>query len=59
MVCFFRSGLADTTRYSVFGFNEAANLDEDSGMWATSWALTGLTPATEKAIAELVRKAVG
>ena len=58
VVCFFRSGLADKTRYSVFGFNEEANLDEDGGMWPTSWALAGLDAAGEKAIAELVRKAV-
>ncbi|SOE02699.1 DUF1801 domain-containing protein [Blastococcus haudaquaticus] len=32
VVCFFRSGQADRTRYSVFGFNEEANLDEDGGM---------------------------
>lgn len=35
VLCFFRSGLADKTRYSVFGFDEAASLDEDSGMWPT------------------------
>ena len=58
VVCFFRSGQADKTRYSVFGFNEEANLDEDGGMWPTSWALTGLDPAGEKAITELVRRAV-
>ncbi len=59
VVCFFRSGQADKVRYSVFGFNEEAALDEDSGMWPTSWALTGLSPAGEEALADLVRRAVG
>ena len=58
VVCFFRSGQADKTRYSVFGFNEEAALDEDGGMWPTSWALTGLDAAGEAALTELVRKAV-
>ena len=57
VLCFFRSGLADKTRYSVFGFDESARLDEDSGMWPTSWALTRLSPAGEAAITELVGKA--
>src|SRR3954451_21514316 len=44
VICFLRSGLADKTRYSVFGFSESASLDEDGGMWPTSWAMTSLTP---------------
>jgi uncharacterized protein YdhG (YjbR/CyaY superfamily) len=58
VVCFFRSGRMDGTRYSVFGFNDVAALD-DGGMWPTSWALTGLTKAAEREIAELVERAVG
>ncbi|MGW0593985.1 iron chaperone [Streptosporangium sp. NPDC002607] len=58
VVCFFRSGQMDKTRYSVFGFNEEANLDDDSGMWPTSYALTELSEAAEAAIRELVKKAV-
>ena len=58
MVCFFRSGQADTTRYSVFGFEETAHLDEDGGMWPTSYALTEWNDATEAAIRKLVEKAV-
>jgi hypothetical protein len=58
VLCFFRSGLADKTRYSVFGFDAAASLDEDSGMWPTSWALTTLSPQGEAAITELVSRAV-
>ena len=58
VVCFFRSGQADKTRYSVFGFNEEAALDEDGGMWPTSWAVTGVDDAGEALIRRLVTKAV-
>jgi uncharacterized protein YdhG (YjbR/CyaY superfamily) len=58
VICFLRSGLADKTRYSVFGFSESASLDEDGGMWPTSWALTSLTPAGEATMTELVARAV-
>ncbi len=59
LVCFFRSGQVDKERYSTFGFSVEARLDDDSGMWPTSYALTELTEAGEKTITELVRKAVG
>jgi uncharacterized protein YdhG (YjbR/CyaY superfamily) len=58
VVCFFRSGQADKSRYSVFGFDVAANLDDDGGMWPTSFALTELSEAGEATINRLVRKAV-
>ncbi|GAA4709271.1 protein of unknown function (DU1801) [Promicromonospora umidemergens] len=58
VVCFFRSGQVDKERYSTFGFSVAAALDEDGGMWPTSYALTGLDKAGEAAIAELVKKAL-
>ncbi|MCF6743092.1 DUF1801 domain-containing protein [Blastococcus sp. KM273128] len=57
VVCFFRSGEMDGTRYSVFGFNDSAALD-DGGMWPTSWALTEMTDAAEAEIGALVRRAV-
>src|SRR5262245_13672573 len=44
-------------RYMTFGFNEAANLDEDR-MWPTSFALKELTAADEIRIIALVKKAV-
>jgi uncharacterized protein YdhG (YjbR/CyaY superfamily) len=59
VLCFFRSGQADKVRYSVFGFNPEAALDEAGGMWPTSWALTDLDDDGEAAITELVRRAVG
>ncbi|WP_369371816.1 hypothetical protein AB1046_00440 [Promicromonospora sp. Populi] len=42
VVCFFRSGQMDKERYSTFGFSAEANLDDASGLWPTSYALTGL-----------------
>ncbi|MGX9902096.1 iron chaperone [Arthrobacter sp. SA17] len=57
VVCFFQSADKFKARYATFGFDEAANLDEGS-MWPTSFALTKLTAADEKRIAELVKKAV-
>lgn len=56
VVCFFQSADKFKTRYSTFGFNEAANLD-DGTMWVTSFALMALTDADEKHLIELVKKA--
>ena len=57
VVCFFKSAGKFGSRYATFGFEEAANLD-DGAMWPTSYALTKLTPADEKKLATLVKKAV-
>ena len=57
VVCFFQGASKFKTRYATLGFNDSANLD-DGTMWPTAFALTGLTPATEARIAELVKKAV-
>jgi uncharacterized protein YdhG (YjbR/CyaY superfamily) len=57
IVCFFQPAAKFKARYSTFGFNEKANLD-DGDMWPTAYALTELTPAAEKKIAALVKKAV-
>jgi uncharacterized protein YdhG (YjbR/CyaY superfamily) len=56
VVCFFKSAAKFNSRYATFGFEEEANLD-DGAMWATSFALTELTPADEARIAALVTKA--
>ncbi|PUB31818.1 hypothetical protein C8K30_101335 [Promicromonospora sp. AC04] len=58
VVCFFRSGQMDKERYSTFGFSAEANLDDRSGLWPTSYALTELNDETEKALAALVEQAV-
>ena len=57
VVCFFKSAGKFDSRYATFGFEEAANLDEGA-MWPTSFALKKLTPADEKKIGALVKKAV-
>ena len=58
VICFFQSGQKFKARYATFGFQPDAHLDEGS-MWPTSWALTALTPADEKRIAAMLKKAVG
>ena len=57
VVCFFKGAHKFTTRYATLGFSDRANLD-DGAMWPTDFALTELTPAGEKKIAALVKKAV-
>ncbi len=58
VVVFFRDAGKFKERYATLGFNPEANLDEGA-MWPTSYALKELTPADEKKIAALVKKAVG
>lgn len=57
-VLFFTPASKFKERYATLGFNADAKLD-DGAMWPTSWALTKLTPASEKEIARLVKKAAG
>jgi uncharacterized protein YdhG (YjbR/CyaY superfamily) len=57
VVCFFQSADKFKARYATLGFNDPAKLD-DGAMWPTTFALTKLSPAEEKKIAALVRKAV-
>ena len=59
VVCFFRSGQGDRERYSSFGFTSQAKLDEEHGMWPTSFALTELSEQGAEAIRKLLRKALG
>lgn len=56
VILFFKEAAKFKERYATLGFNDAAKLDEGE-MWATSYALTQLTPATEAKIAALVKKA--
>ena len=56
VVCFFTPATKFKARYATFGFNDDAKLD-DGSMWPTSFALTKLTPADEKRLAELLKKA--
>jgi uncharacterized protein YdhG (YjbR/CyaY superfamily) len=57
VVCFFQDAQKFKSRYGTFGFSDEANLDK-GGMWPTSFALMDLTPAEEKKIGDLVKKAV-
>ena len=57
VVCFFQPADKFGTRYATLGFNDSAHLD-DGTMWPTAYALTKLTPATEKQLTALVKKAV-
>jgi uncharacterized protein YdhG (YjbR/CyaY superfamily) len=58
IVCFFQSAAKFKARYATLGFNDAAHLD-DGTMWPTAFALTKLTSADEKRIADLVTRAAG
>jgi uncharacterized protein YdhG (YjbR/CyaY superfamily) len=57
VVAFFQPAAKFKARYATFGFNDTANLD-DGTMWATSFALTELTPAAQSKLTALVKKAV-
>lgn len=57
VICFFQSGQKYKTRYSTFGFQQDAKLDEGE-FWPTSFALTKLTPAVEERIRALLKKAL-
>ena len=57
VICFFKNAGKFKSRYSNLGFSDQANLDAGS-MWPTEFALTKLTPAEEKKITSLVKKAV-
>ncbi|SDD50951.1 DUF1801 domain-containing protein [Auraticoccus monumenti] len=58
VLCFFRSGQADGERYSTFGVTPEAALDEASGTWPTSFAVTELTDQAEQTLAALLQRAL-
>lgn len=57
VICFFRDAGKFKDRYSTFGFNDAAKLDNGS-MWPTAFAITELSTADEKKLRALLKKAV-
>jgi uncharacterized protein YdhG (YjbR/CyaY superfamily) len=57
VVCYFRDAGKFKERYSMLGFNDKAALD-DGSMWPVAFALTQMTPADEKKIRALVKRAV-
>jgi uncharacterized protein YdhG (YjbR/CyaY superfamily) len=56
VICFFQAKSKFKVRYSTLGFQPDARLDEGE-MWPVAYALTSLTAAGERRIAELVKKA--
>ena len=57
VVCFFQSSHKFKARYATLGFSDKAKLD-DGAMWPTAFALKQLDKQGEKAVAELIKKAV-
>ena len=58
VIGFFKPKSKFKVRYSTVGFQPDAHLD-DGEMWPTEFAVIELTPAVEKRIAELIKKAAG
>ncbi|MFN8176076.1 MAG: DUF1801 domain-containing protein [Solirubrobacteraceae bacterium] len=58
VLCFFQAAKKFKSRYATLGFSDEAKLD-DGELWPVAFALAELTPATEKRIAALVKRAVG
>jgi uncharacterized protein YdhG (YjbR/CyaY superfamily) len=58
VICFFKPKSKFKVRYSTFGFQPDATLDEGL-MWPTEFAVMDVTPAVAARIADLVKKAVG
>jgi uncharacterized protein YdhG (YjbR/CyaY superfamily) len=57
VICYFKNAVKFKMRYSEFGFNDSAKLDEGA-MWPIVYALTKLTKADEARIVQLVKQAV-
>ena len=57
-ICFFKPASKFKERHSTFGFEQHAKLD-DGDMWPVAFNVAKMTPAVEKQIADLVKKAVG
>lgn len=57
VICFFQAASKFKVRYSTFGFQEGAKLDEGN-MWATSFALVKFDDDVAKKITKLVKKAI-
>ncbi len=58
VICFYKPSSKFGMRYSTFGFNDAAMLD-DGDVWATEFAVTKLTDTEIKKFEKLVKKAAG
>lgn len=58
IVVFIQAASKFKTRYATIGFEAPAQLD-DGDMWPVGFAVTAWSPAVEKRLRELVKKAVG
>ena len=58
VVCFFQPAAKFQARFAMLGFSDEATLD-DGDVWPTYYAVKQLTPADEKKVAAIVKKAVG
>jgi uncharacterized protein YdhG (YjbR/CyaY superfamily) len=58
VICFFQAASKFKVRYSTFGFQPDARID-DGELWPVAFAVNELTPRAEARIAELVKKAAG
>jgi uncharacterized protein YdhG (YjbR/CyaY superfamily) len=57
VICFFQAASKFKVRYSTFGFQPDANLD-DGDCWAASFAVLRLNPEVEAKFTALVKRAV-
>jgi uncharacterized protein YdhG (YjbR/CyaY superfamily) len=57
VVCFFKAAAKFEGRYAALGFEDTATLD-DHEMWPVVFAIVDWTPAVDKKVAALVKKAV-
>jgi uncharacterized protein YdhG (YjbR/CyaY superfamily) len=57
ILCFVQPASKFGTRYSTFGFEQPAKLD-DGSMWPTAFAILAIGPAEEKRIRDLVKTAI-
>jgi uncharacterized protein YdhG (YjbR/CyaY superfamily) len=58
VICFFKNKSKFKVRYSTFGFQPDASLD-DGDMWPTEFAVIKLTPSVAARISDLVKRAAG
>jgi uncharacterized protein YdhG (YjbR/CyaY superfamily) len=56
--CFFKPASKFKDRYATLGFETGASLD-DGALWPVAFALIEFTPAVERQVAELVKRAAG
>lgn len=57
IVVFLQPALKFKTRYATIGFEDRAHLD-DGDLWPVAFAVRAWTPAVEKTVTDLVRRAI-